>query len=617
MTSAIRHRGPDDEGTFFSGPVAMGFRRLSILDRSPLGHQPMSTDDGEVTLVYNGEIYNYVEVRSELKELGHHFKSSGDTEVLLRAYCQWGVDCVKRFNGMWAFVLYDRRRGRLFGSRDRFGIKPLYRYRAPGHLLFASEIKAIRASGLYGGTADWTTIAHYLLLGQLDGTSRSFYAGIEQVPPGTAFEVDLQGNLREWQFWSLDDVSPTAASDPAQAFATLFEDAVRLHMRSDVPVGVHLSGVLDSTSIICASARIRANAHAVGPMAAFSYMTPEFNESKYIADTIEQTGATIIALKTSPTRLWDLLREVLWFQDEPMHTMTPIIGYELMRLTARNGIKVILNGQGADETMAGYGDYFNAYWCTRLQRGEVAETWREIGRYVTAHGGSQSKLFLRQCRRVVQSRLARMGSYRDLARWNRRRLLTRHPWFTPELTRHLSQEEQVSQRSDLNSSLAHSIYHAPLPLYLRIEDRNSMAHSVEARLPFLDYRLVSLLFGLPPEWRLRGQWTKYVLREAMRGKIPESIRLRTDKMGFPLPSRNWFAEVLNEPVLDILNSRAARERGIYNIPAIVKDLKRHRAKTVNVTAGLFAVAQLESWFGLENTFSAGDHKRSEPSIVSS
>ena len=144
-----------------------------------------------------------------------------------------------------------------------------------------------------------------------------------------------------------------------------------------------------------------------------------------------------------------------------------------------------------------------------------------------------------------------------------------------------------------------------------------MAHSVEARLPFLDYRLVSLLFGLPPEWRLRGQWTKYVLREAMRGKIPESIRLRTDKMGFPLPSRNWFAEVLNEPVLDILNSRAARERGIYNIPAIVKDLKRHRAKTVNVTAGLFAVAQLESWFGLENTFSAGDHKRSEPSIVSS
>jgi asparagine synthase (glutamine-hydrolysing) len=598
MSGVIRHRGPDDEGEFFSGPVAMGFRRLSILDTSPHGHQPMVSDDGEVVLVFNGEIYNYLELRNELQARGHKFKSTGDTEVLLHAYLEWGTQCVNRFNGMWAFVFLDRRARKLFGSRDRFGIKPLYRYSSRGEVLFASEIKAIRASGLYRGGTNWRTASCYLLEGRLDDTPETFYAHIEQIAPGMAFELTLEGEFKQWRYWSVDEPVAFEGRDPAQAFSELFEDAVRLHMRSDVPVGVHLSGGLDSTSIICASARIRAAAGANGPLMAFSYIAPEFDESRYIKDTIDQTAATLVKLQSNPVRLWELMREVMRFQDEPIHSMTPLVGYELMRLSASSGIKVILNGQGADETIAGYGSYFSDYWCTLLKGREPVRAWHEVGRYVAAHGGNQTRLYARQWRRLAQAWMTSVHIYRSAARWKRRRAITNDRWFTQELAKSLDVDDNGSPQVDLNSSLARSIYRHPLPLYLRIEDRNSMAHSIEARLPFLDYRLVSLSFGLPPEWRLRGPWNKYVLREAMRGRIPESVRTRIDKMGFPVPWRKWFADTLNEPILDLLNSRAVRERGIYNIPTVIDDVERHRRGEIDVTSKMFNVAQYEAWCAL-------------------
>lgn len=598
MTAAIRHRGPDDEGRFFSGPIAMGFRRLSILDMSPLGHQPMSSADGHVTLVFNGEIYNYVELRGELEGLGHRFKSSGDTEVLLAAYCQWGADCVEKLNGMWAFVLYDRKRNLLFGSRDRFGIKPLYRYSDGRYTLLASEIKSIRASGVYHGGTNWQIASRYLVEGRLDETPETFYSGVTQIPPGYCFELTLDGGYKQWPFWSLENLPPSNVRDPAASFAELFEDAVRLHMRSDVPVGVHLSGGLDSTSIICASARLRSAQGATEPLLAFSYITPEFDESRYIRDTIEQTAATLVKLNTTPVRLWDTLREVLGFQDEPMHTMTPLVGYELMRLTAGTGVKVILNGQGADETLAGYSSYFRECWRTLLQQGRFGSAWDEMGKYVAAHGGSQKSLFVDQLRYVVQAWMTRIGPYRKLRMWRRLQANNASGWFKPELLSHHVLDEEKPITLDLNRQLAYSVYHDPLPLYLRIEDRNSMAHSIEARLPFLDYRLVSFAFGLPENWRIRGPWNKFVLREAMRNRIPESVRARIDKMGFPVPGRSWFADTLAEPVLDTITSRAARERGIYNTETIVKDIDRHRRGEIDVSDRIFRTAQHEVWCGL-------------------
>jgi asparagine synthase (glutamine-hydrolysing) len=279
MLAVIRHRGPDDEGVHCNGGVAFGFRRLSILDLSVLGHQPMSTPDGAVTIVFNGEIYNFVELRRELEARGHAFLSRSDTEVLLHAYLEWGTDCLTRLNGMWAFLIHDARTGTVFGSRDRFGIKPLYRYERDGVMLFGSEIKSIVASGLYQRSPNLAVAAAFLAEGRLDESDETFYAGIHRIPAAAAFEVDAAGRYREWRYWRLDDAaSIPAGSDVVSRFAELFEDAVRVHMRSDVPVGIHLSGGLDSTSIACASARVRRDADARGPLLVFSYITPEFDE---------------------------------------------------------------------------------------------------------------------------------------------------------------------------------------------------------------------------------------------------------------------------------------------------------------------------------------------------
>ena len=606
MTSVIRHRGPDDEGVHAAGPVAMGFRRLSILDMSPLGHQPMLSEDGQVALVFNGEIYNYVELRAELEAAGHRFKSTGDTEVLLNAYLEWGTRCVSRLNGMWAFVIHDRRSGRLFGSRDRFGIKPLYVHRRSDCLLFASEIKAIRDSGLWSGGTNWPVAADFLIRGRLDAGSQTFFAGVEQIDAATAFEVDRDGSFREWLYWRLEDVSRSDEAEPAAAFADLFEDAMRLHMRSDVPVGVHLSGGLDSTSIICSTARLRRAQGAADPLLAFCYQAAEFDESALISETVRQTGATLVNLETSPRAVWDDLPAVLRCQDEPVHSMTAVIGYQLMRLTAQTGLKVILNGQGADETLAGYPSYFRDYWQTLLYNGRIGELAREIDGYVAVHGGGRRALLQRQFRHLLQGEVRRVPAYRRLSQWNAGRRARRDDWFTPDLSDHLLPLPVYGGAATLDQSLAASIRDDPLPLYLRVEDRNSMAHSLEARVPFLDYRLVEFARSLPANWKMRGPWNKFILREAMRGRIPESVRARTVKFGFPVPVARWLAGPLYEAMRDQLASRRTRERGVYDVAHIVRDLERTRRGEIDASARLVHVAQFELWSELAGGASPGN-----------
>lgn len=595
MAESLFHRGPDDSGIYVDGSVGMGFRRLSILDLSEAGHQPMVSADQQYVLVFNGEIFNYVELRSELRGLGYEFRSSGDSEVLLAAYREWGRECLSKLNGMWAFVIFDRRRRCLFGSRDRFGVKPLYVSREGGVVQFASEIKALRASGYMKAEINWKIATSFLVEGRLDSQRETFYEGIEQIPPGSGFEVGLDGAWQQWSFWSLDNLPPSLVEHPAERFADLFEDSVRIRMRSDVPVGVCLSGGLDSTAIICAAARQQGE-RALAPteaLQAFCYMAKEFDESKYIADTLAQTHAQLRQLETSPSELWSDLRKLLWFQDEPVHTMTAVVGYQLMRLAASHGIRVVLNGQGADETIAGYSSYFQDYWVSLIRQGRLGEAWRAIVEYTQAHGGSARQRFAGAAARCFSWELQKVRVYRDWALARRQAALRRNSWFSQELLSHVTNETGSPPVATLSHALKQSVISAPLPLYLRIEDRNSMAHSVEARLPFLDYRLVSLICGLPDEWKVRGPWNKYVLREGMRGRIPESVRGRVDKMGFPTASRKWFAHDLHEPLRDVLGSQAVRERGIYNAKTILADLDRHRKGEADFANRLFHVAEFE------------------------
>lgn len=595
MADSLFHRGPDDSGIYLDASVGMGFRRLSILDLSEAGHQPMVTADQQYVLVFNGEIFNYVELRAELITLGYEFRSSGDSEVLLAAYREWGRECLAKLNGMWAFVIYDRRRRCLFGSRDRFGVKPLYVSRVDGVVQFASEIKALRASGYLRTGINWKTAAAFLLEGRLDSQAETFYEGIEEIPPGSGFEVGLDGTWQQWLFWSLESLSPTIVENPADTFADLFEDSVRIRMRSDVPVGVCLSGGLDSTAIICAAARQQGEggARSREALQAFCYMAKEFDESRYIADTLAQTHAQLRQLETSPSELWSDLQKLLWFQDEPVHTMTAVVGYQLMRLAASHGIRVVLNGQGADETIAGYSSYFQDYWVSLIQRGRVGDAWRAITEYSQAHGGSASQRFKEAVVRCVSWKLHRVHAYRNWAQARRQARLRENRWYSHELLSYAGSGAAATPVATLSHALKQSIVSAPLPLYLRIEDRNSMAHSVEARLPFLDYRLVSFVCGLPDEWKVRGPWNKYVLREGMRGRMPESVRGRVDKMGFPTASKKWFAHDLYEPLRDVLASQTVRERGIYNAKVILADLERHRKGEADFANRLFHIAEFE------------------------
>ncbi len=595
MTESLVHRGPDDSGHFIEGAVGLGFRRLAILDLSPSGHQPMLGDDGRHVLVFNGEIYNYVELRDELISVGYHFRSSGDSEVLLNAYRHWGAECLHKLNGMWAFLIYDRVERRVFGSRDRFGVKPLFVHRNAKHVIWASEIKAIRASGHYRGGVNWKVASRFLVEGHLDDSTESFYEGIDSVPPGSAFELTGDGQWRSWQYWTLNSLVEAPVEEPARGFAELFEDAVRLRMRSDVPVGVCLSGGLDSTSIICAASRQHAEnkAAANDPLQAFCYMAKEFDESRYIADTLALTKGQVHELQTSPSELWQSLRRMLWFHDEPVHTLTATVGYQLMGLVAGKGIRVVLNGQGADETIGGYFSFFIDYWRELLSRGRWGEAQSEIRAYTDVHGGSAAQSLKAAATSLLVATLHGVPLYRTFSDRRHAATVQRHPWFTRELTGHFPSEERQRGLNRLNDVLKRSMMASPLPLYLRIEDRNSMAHSVEARLPFMDYRLVSFLFRLPAQWKVRGPWNKYVLREAMRGRIPESVRARPDKMGFPTAGRKWFAHDLYEPMADLLSSQAVRERGIYNIEKVQSDLKRHQQGDVDVHHDLFHLAEFE------------------------
>lgn len=598
MASSIVHRGPDDEGYYEHGPIAFAARRLAILDLSPAGHQPLSYGGGQYVVVFNGAIYNFRELRAELVALGHRFRSDGDTEVLVAAYAQWGADCVHRFNGMFAFLIHDVRASKVFGARDRFGQKPLYRHRATTALLFGSEIKSIIASGLVAPTPNWTQVAQLLAFERVErvlGEGATFLAGIEEVPAGSAFEVTLDGRERWWQYWTPDAHAPERALHPCD-FRDLLEDAVRIHTRADVPVGISLSGGLDSTTIACLIARARTSAEA---LRAFSYVATEFGEEEAIRETAARTGAVLDAQDMDPLRAFELLPTVLRFHDEPVHSLNAVVGYDIYRRAARAGTKVVLGGQGADELLAGYTSGFPLRWASLLAAGDVGEARRQITAFVAAHGGSAQRLMLGAARELAFGLPSRSSSYRNTAA---RRLVARarasHAWCSPAVLDHLPGARFEPRSRTLSARLAYEQAVTPLPCYLRIEDRNAMAHSVESRLPYLDTRIADLAASLPDRQRLDGPWNKVLLREAMRGIIPESVRTHVVKLGFPVPSSRWMRGPLYEPMRDLITSQAARERGLYDVKRLAQLLDAHRAGHVDAADALFTVAQLELWFGM-------------------
>lgn len=594
----LAHRGPDDRSVYAEGPYAVGFRRLSIFDLSNAARQPMTSADGRHVLAFNGAIYNWVELRTELAARGHAFVTHGDTEVLLAAWREWGPACLPRLNGMFAFLVWDRVERRLFGARDRFGVKPLFWVHDRAGLRVASEIKALRSLDAAGNAhgIDRDTLADFAANDRLDAREETFFSGIRRVPAGSCFTADAAGRLDWHTWWSLDDAvaARDVPMDPAEEFAATFEDAVRLRMRGDVRVGVLLSGGLDSTSIVCAMARSRMASGGEVPHAfGFPSPEPDHDESGAIDATIAQTGARLERVRPGAHDLWAALGRHLWHHDEPVYSISSVVSEHLIAAARRADVKVLLNGQGADEVLGGYPMYFSVHWSEQLRRGRFLRTWAEVRAFERAQPG-RSGPYARTALRDAVTRTIR--TIPGVAAMSRRRAGAPLPgdWIAADL-RARAEPFRPSGYDTLRCALRGSLERSDLPVYLRQEDRNAMAHGVEARLPFLDHRLVTLAFALGPEWKLASPRGKRLLREAMRGRIPEQVRTQIRKLGFPTPIDAWFRGPLYEPMRDVLASRVVRESGIWNVEQVVAALERHRSGSASYGARLFDVAQTALW----------------------
>lgn len=613
MSNALVHRGPDDCGLAYlelygkkrvilgeeisdkaggpplDGLLAFGHRRLSIIDLSEAGHQPMCNETGEIWIIYNGEIYNYVELSEELVKKGHVFKSRTDTEVILHAYEEWGLGCLNRFNGMWAFALWDGKRQRLFCSRDRFGIKPFYYFFNGQKFVMASEIKALLQDSAIERAPNHRRIYDYLEFGYLDHTEETCFKNIYQLKGSHYMVLELRDTqiprLNIQRYWDIKRREMNEGGPFHVRFFELFEDSIRLHMRSDVPVGTCLSGGLDSSSIVMTAKRfINSNSHKT-----FSscFEDKKYDEREFIDSVSKSAGTESHFVYPRAMDLFEEIESLIWHQDEPFESTSIYAQWNVFKLTKINNVKVVLDGQGGDELLAGYHSYFGAYLAELLRTLRLQKFIREYQRIRELHHYSNGWLFQYLIRSMISPQTVHMlrTLTRRKTKWLEPDGDTRNPLVFPKKFGNI-----------FFNNLFHSLMHLTLPRFLHYEDRNSMAHSIEARVPFLDYRLVEFVFSLPMYQLIKDGMTKKILREAMRGVLPETVRTRMDKMGYVTPEDIWFRGILKKEIEDILESKSFAERGYFDIGEIKKAFKEHCAGRVNLGSTIWRWVNLELWY---------------------
>ena len=546
MLDSMVHRGPDGTcvvGYAFSATVSLtlGHRRLAILDLSEAGAQPMADSTGRYVLTYNGEIYNYLEVRAELVKLGSTFRSHSDTEVILEAYKQWGEACLDRFNGMFAFALYDSVRSVLFCARDRYGEKPFLFSFDKEFFAFASEYKALlQHPGIPLDIDEWRLLraAHNASTG-LDADRQTVFNAVQQLLPGEAMEINVQTLQRRiWRYWQVQPGIERAVANEQvvfDEFRELLIDSVRLRLRSDVPVGSCLSGGLDSSAIVCIVRQL------LGSDVPYNTFTGHFpgtpaDEWSYAEQVVNATGVRSHVVEPTVGRFMADLSQFIWFNELPVGSSSQFAQWCVFHLAKENGVTVLLDGQGADEALGGYEQYFARYVEALRERGDTARLAQELplirARYplalVPPARGLRDKLPFR-----VRHWLSnRFGIGTSLLYGLRSGVAER-----------VSVENTLPCKPGFNAltnALEHDTFGRYLTTLLRYGDRNSMAHSREVRLPFCDHRIAELAFSLPPHLLMGEVQTKRLLRESMRGILPEGIRTRWNKQGFRPPQDMWF-----------------------------------------------------------------------------
>ena len=611
MTTAIRHRGPDDEGyvlahtpsasvhplrgmdtipeitnpdissalSFDNPPnIGLGWRRLSIIDLSPTGHQPMTNAQGGLWIVYNGEIYNYLELRHELQTKGFTFRTQSDTEVILHSYSAWGTDCVNHLNGMWGFALYDVKEKMLFCARDRFGIKPFYYWWDGTTFRFASEIKALLESNEIPRRANAGLVYDYLAYRIIDHTDQTFFESIYQLRPGHRLEIDQRG-LRTHRYYQLPYSPDAGAFDEskcrqlAEEFRERFTDSVRIHLRTDVTLGSCLSGGLDSSSIVCTANQLIFGSEGVSRALigdrqqtfTATYDDPRFSEERFVQTVISHTQAKPYFIQPSGKGLSAEIPAFVRAHDEPVISTSMYAQWNVMRLASQNKIKVLLDGQGGDELLGGYRWHFPVFHGQLLKELRMSELVHELNSARDVAGLSWSNLATPIAQKLAKSIVPRsiLGN-----------LLSVAGYLGSDFGSTNSYRAAALEKSDFN--LQQRLWEEEtlfnLQQLLHYEDRNSMAFSIEARVPFVEYRLIEFVMNVPAAYKIHDGWSKYLLRRAMDGQIPKDIQWRRDKMGFVTPEELWMRELQGE-FLTLLRQGAMRSERFVQSQKFLHDFE--------------------------------------------
>lgn len=606
MTQRIAYRGPSGFGFAYSSAapdapleirhgdeslpamrcpqIGLGNRRLAILDLSAKGNQPMQVDDGACCITYNGEIYNYKEIRDELEALGFAFASGTDTEVILRSYQAWGQQCLDRFNGMWSFALWDRQKQSLFCARDRFGVKPFYFAVSGRSFYFGSEIKQILFASEIRRTANPQPLADFLEWGLQDHLEETSFDGIFQLLGGHALSLQFRDPLRPEirRYWELK-TGPRCHLSPDEATAEFrrhFSRAVSIRLRSDVPVGVSLSGGLDSSAVLCEARRVSPETQFESFSSCFE--DSRLDERRYISAAASAARSPKHWTYPDAESFWKAAETIAYHQDEPIGGPSVFAQWSVMRAAQEHRVPVLLGGQGGDESLCGYRKYYFFYLWHLLLKLDPA-LLREAPALVRTFGD-------------IRWSLGTVGRYMPAVA--RKRVSALDRLATSTLRAFASgSERKLGAGKDLAERQKADILTLSLPMLLRHEDRNSMAHSIESRMPFLDYQLLEFSVRSAPSMKLKDGWTKWILREALQGTLPEDIRLRKSKLGFDTPESDWLLTGLRNGQSHFWRSRELRLRQFISAENLSRECAqflngRHSALPPEI---LFRALSLEMW----------------------
>lgn len=591
----LAHRGPDDQGIYASEGILLGHRRLSIIDLSEGGHQPMRHEASGAVIVFNGEIYNYLELRQELQSKGHDFHTESDTEVLLHAYLEWGVSALNKLNGMWAFAIWQPAKRSLFVARDRFGVKPFYFTCRRGRFAFASEPKALLRLFPDTRTPDDCAMYEFLAEGMLYANGHSFYQDIQTLPPAHCGEYLAEGGqfklMRYWDYPEASNNSVQDRSSAAEEFSALFEDAVRIRTRSDVPVGVTLSGGLDSTAVLAATMR-----KASGDRVCFTsvYGGKDRGEAEWARVATQPYGLSPVEVEAPQEGWLDTLLQVSWHMDGPGYSPAVYPLWHLMREARKRGVYVLLEGQGADEALGGYPQYamISLLRLLKAARGtsdlaNVIESWRRLCATFTPRW-VMLWLLRESFPGLVSLNRRRAGAFMALS-GDFKAHVEKQKIGSPSAAVGNFSYDPVTQR--LHQDHARNI----LPGLLQYGDAISMAHGVESRLPFMDYRLVEWMFAHGDDLKIHEGQTKWVLRQYLQQAGQRRIAERKDKLGYPTPVERWLSENNGAVVKDLLLAPDAKIARFCDRRGIEKLMSRHQAGHAGSGNHLYRLISTELW----------------------